>query len=71
MDAKGAIKWAMKQEHINGAELSRRLHLSSGYMGELLSKRQDVKAGTLARIAAALGYELVLKRGPVEVHITE
>ena len=70
MDALGAVRWMMKQEQVNGVELSERLGKSKGCVSMMLYKNKDIKAGTLARIAAVLGYEVVLKRGPVELHIT-
>lgn len=69
MDALGAVRWMMKQERVNGVELSERLGKSKGYASMMLYKNSDLKAGTLARIAVALGWSLVLKRGPVEVEI--
>ncbi|MDY2723887.1 MAG: hypothetical protein SOV20_08755 [Coriobacteriales bacterium] len=50
-------------------EVSQEIGRSPSFISTTISKRSDVRVGTIAEIAKATGCELVVKRGEDEIHL--
>lgn len=66
METADAIEKMIETTGTSKYALSKRLDRAKNYIQNTLTRRTDVSAGNLARIAAAMGYRLVLM-GPGEL----
>lgn len=60
MNTEEAIRAAAAADDITLRELCNRMNRSAGYLGAMFGRGSTPNADTLARIASATGYKLVL-----------
>ena len=70
MDVLDAVKRVCEMEGVSGRGLSLMMGRSGNYMSATMAKGSDIGASNLARMANAMGWRLVLRKGDVEVEVS-
>lgn len=67
MEAREIIQWMMSESGMSGVALSHAIGRSPNYMSATLSKGSTPQIDTFAKIAHAMGYEVVIRKKSEEV----
>lgn len=70
MDILDCIKHMIADSGQSARQVSQALDRSPNFLGTTFSKKSDVGASNVAKIANLLGWHLVLKKGDIEMEVT-
>ena len=72
MKAGEAIKAAMKGDGLTQIKLAEKLgHKGQAAVGNVLTRENAMKVESLLKMAHAMGYDVVIRRGKEEIVVTE